>query len=212
MAFTSIRCTARDTCATWCGRPSSRAPAPPGATRPLWTSSPRSSSLPAGPRANAGWPKATRASGSPFTPRRRPTAVSGVPRLEALGKELSVLARDGRFADMPARVPDALLDAVAVSAAPPVWARPFAHVTLAIGAARLPGRADPGGRPRRVLCGAGRRDQIRATDRRLPLNDAIGRRDDGTPIGTSIMRRKQGSAVDPRADRGWGPRCGRGGH
>ena len=37
---------------------------------------------------------------------------------EALGKELSVLARDGRFADMPARVPDALLDAVAVSAAP----------------------------------------------------------------------------------------------
>ena len=37
---------------------------------------------------------------------------------EALGKELSVLARDGRFADMPAHVPDALLDAVAVSAAP----------------------------------------------------------------------------------------------
>ena len=37
---------------------------------------------------------------------------------EALGKELSVLAREGRFADMPARVPDALLDAVAVSAGP----------------------------------------------------------------------------------------------
>jgi probable F420-dependent oxidoreductase len=37
---------------------------------------------------------------------------------EALGKELSALARAGNFADMPARVPDALLDAVAVSAAP----------------------------------------------------------------------------------------------
>ena len=37
---------------------------------------------------------------------------------EALGKELSGLARAGRFADMPARVPDALLDAVAVSAGP----------------------------------------------------------------------------------------------
>ena len=37
---------------------------------------------------------------------------------EALGQELSALARNGRFADMPARVPDALLDAVAVSAAP----------------------------------------------------------------------------------------------
>jgi probable F420-dependent oxidoreductase len=39
-------------------------------------------------------------------------------RFEALGKELSVLARDGRFADMPARIPDALLDAVAVRAEP----------------------------------------------------------------------------------------------
>jgi probable F420-dependent oxidoreductase len=37
---------------------------------------------------------------------------------EALGKELSGLAREGRFADMAAHVPDALLDAVAVSAAP----------------------------------------------------------------------------------------------
>jgi probable F420-dependent oxidoreductase len=37
---------------------------------------------------------------------------------EALGKELSGLARAGRFADMATRVPDALLDAVAVSAAP----------------------------------------------------------------------------------------------
>jgi probable F420-dependent oxidoreductase len=37
---------------------------------------------------------------------------------EALGQELSALARDGRFADMPARLPDALLDAVAVHAAP----------------------------------------------------------------------------------------------
>ena len=37
---------------------------------------------------------------------------------EALGKELSGLAREGRFAEMPARVPDALLDAVAVSAGP----------------------------------------------------------------------------------------------
>ncbi len=38
--------------------------------------------------------------------------------LEALGKELSGLAREGRFADMAARVPDALLDAVTVSAEP----------------------------------------------------------------------------------------------
>jgi probable F420-dependent oxidoreductase len=37
---------------------------------------------------------------------------------EALGKELSGLARDGRFADMPARVPDALLDAIVVRAEP----------------------------------------------------------------------------------------------
>src|ERR687891_251830 len=37
---------------------------------------------------------------------------------EALGQELSGLARAGRFADMPAQVPDALLDAVAVSAGP----------------------------------------------------------------------------------------------
>ncbi|MGH6887549.1 MAG: TIGR03617 family F420-dependent LLM class oxidoreductase [Geminicoccales bacterium] len=37
---------------------------------------------------------------------------------EALGKELSGLARAGRFAAMPARVPDALLEAVAVSAEP----------------------------------------------------------------------------------------------
>ena len=37
---------------------------------------------------------------------------------EALGQELSGLARAGRFAEMAARVPDALLDAVAVSAAP----------------------------------------------------------------------------------------------
>ncbi|HSJ96108.1 MAG TPA: LLM class flavin-dependent oxidoreductase, partial [Myxococcota bacterium] len=37
---------------------------------------------------------------------------------EALGQELSVLAREGRFADMPARVPDALLDAVAARAGP----------------------------------------------------------------------------------------------
>jgi probable F420-dependent oxidoreductase len=37
---------------------------------------------------------------------------------EALGRELSALARAGRFDELPARVPDALLDAVAVSAAP----------------------------------------------------------------------------------------------
>jgi probable F420-dependent oxidoreductase len=36
----------------------------------------------------------------------------------ALGNELSGLAREGRFSEMAARVPDALLDAVAVSAAP----------------------------------------------------------------------------------------------
>jgi probable F420-dependent oxidoreductase len=37
---------------------------------------------------------------------------------EALGRELSGLARSGGFAEMEAQVPDALLDAVAVSAAP----------------------------------------------------------------------------------------------
>jgi probable F420-dependent oxidoreductase len=37
---------------------------------------------------------------------------------EALGRALSGLARDGRFADMAAHVPDALLEAVAVSATP----------------------------------------------------------------------------------------------
>ena len=37
---------------------------------------------------------------------------------EELGKELSALARNGRFAEMPARVPDALLEAVVVSAEP----------------------------------------------------------------------------------------------
>jgi probable F420-dependent oxidoreductase len=37
---------------------------------------------------------------------------------EDLGVELSALARSGRFADMAARVPDALLEAVAVSAPP----------------------------------------------------------------------------------------------
>jgi probable F420-dependent oxidoreductase len=37
---------------------------------------------------------------------------------EARGRELSELARTGRFADMPAHVPDALLDAVAVSVRP----------------------------------------------------------------------------------------------
>lgn len=37
---------------------------------------------------------------------------------EALGRELSGLARAGRFAEMAAHVPDALLEAVAVSAAP----------------------------------------------------------------------------------------------
>jgi probable F420-dependent oxidoreductase len=37
---------------------------------------------------------------------------------EALGKELSGLAREGRFAEMAAHLPDALLDAVAVHAPP----------------------------------------------------------------------------------------------
>jgi probable F420-dependent oxidoreductase len=37
---------------------------------------------------------------------------------EGLGKELSALARAGRFAEMPARIPDALLEAVAVVAEP----------------------------------------------------------------------------------------------
>jgi probable F420-dependent oxidoreductase len=38
--------------------------------------------------------------------------------LEELGKDLSALARNGRFADLAGNVPDALLDAVAISAAP----------------------------------------------------------------------------------------------
>jgi probable F420-dependent oxidoreductase len=38
--------------------------------------------------------------------------------LEALGRELNGLARERRFADMAAHVPDALLEAVAISAAP----------------------------------------------------------------------------------------------
>ena len=50
---------------------------------------------------------------------------------EALGKELSGLAREGRFAEMAARVPDALLDAVAVNAAPAAWARRSARATRA---------------------------------------------------------------------------------
>jgi probable F420-dependent oxidoreductase len=37
---------------------------------------------------------------------------------EALGRELSALARSGRFAEMPARVPDGLLEAVVVRAEP----------------------------------------------------------------------------------------------
>ena len=50
------------------------------------------------------------------TPTYRPfVAYHG---FEALDKELSGLARDGRFADMAAHIPDALLDAIAVSAEP----------------------------------------------------------------------------------------------
>ncbi len=77
---------------------------------------------------------------------------------EALGQELSALARERRFADMPARVPDALLDAVAVSAEP-------ARVGAAIRAryagdlvqrvypyAPIPA-ADPGGRLAALVAG-----------------------------------------------------------
>jgi probable F420-dependent oxidoreductase len=50
------------------------------------------------------------------TPTYRP--VLAYHGFESLGKDLSQLARAGRFAEMPARIPDALLDAVAVSAQP----------------------------------------------------------------------------------------------
>jgi probable F420-dependent oxidoreductase len=77
---------------------------------------------------------------------------------EALGRELSVLAREGRFADMPARIPDALLDAVAVSAEP---AR-LAHAIRARYAGDLVQRvypyapipaSDPGGRLAALVAG-----------------------------------------------------------
>ena len=77
---------------------------------------------------------------------------------EALGQELSALARERRFADLPVRVPDALLDAVAVSAEP-------ARVGAAI-RARYPGDLvqriypyaptppdDPGGRLAALIAG-----------------------------------------------------------
>ena len=73
MAFTSTRCTARGICATSCGPPLSRAPAPRGATRRRSISSPRSSSSPARPRPSARRPRATRAARSPSTPRPRAT-------------------------------------------------------------------------------------------------------------------------------------------
>jgi probable F420-dependent oxidoreductase len=50
------------------------------------------------------------------TPTYRPFLA--YPGFEGLGKELSALARAGRFAEMPARIPDALLEAVAVFAEP----------------------------------------------------------------------------------------------
>ena len=68
---------------------------------------------------------------------------------EGLGKELSGLARNGRFVDMPALVPDALLDAVAVSAEPAGVGEAHSRALCRrSGAANLPVRADPGGRPR----------------------------------------------------------------
>jgi hypothetical protein len=50
------------------------------------------------------------------TPSYRPFLA--YPGFEALGMELSGLARSGRFGDMAAHVPDALLEAVTVGAEP----------------------------------------------------------------------------------------------
>ena len=78
---------------------------------------------------------------------------------EALGQELSALARAGRFAEMPALVPDALLEAVAVSAAPDrVGARDPRALRWRSGPARLPlcgavPADDPGGRFAALVAG-----------------------------------------------------------
>ena len=81
---------------------------------------------------------------------------------EALGRELSGLARGGRFADMAAQVPDALLEAVAVSAAPARLGEAIrARYERRPAPARLPLCGDAGGRPGRPHRGAGSRDQSR---------------------------------------------------
>jgi probable F420-dependent oxidoreductase len=90
------------------------------------------------------------------TPSYRPfLAYHGI---DTLGKELSGLARAGRFAEMAAHIPDALLDAVAVSAAPPavghaIRARYAGDLAQRVYPyARLPA-ADPGGRFAALIAG-----------------------------------------------------------
>ena len=92
--------------------------------------------------------------------------------LEALGKELSALARAGRFAEMPARVPDALLDAVAVSAEPArvgetIRARYAGDLVQRV-SPYAPIPAEPGGRLRRWSPGSDADDRPATGAARLP--------------------------------------------
>jgi probable F420-dependent oxidoreductase len=78
--------------------------------------------------------------------------------LEALGHELSALARAGRFDEMAGRVPDALLDAVAVHAPPAglaaaIRARYAGNLVERIYPYASIPADDPGGRLRALLAG-----------------------------------------------------------
>jgi probable F420-dependent oxidoreductase len=78
--------------------------------------------------------------------------------LEALGKELSELARSGRFAEMAAQVPDALIDAVAVRTEPArlgeaLHARYADDLVQRIGPYNPIPAADPGGRLGALVAG-----------------------------------------------------------
>jgi probable F420-dependent oxidoreductase len=77
---------------------------------------------------------------------------------EGLGKDLSALARAGRFAEMPARIPDALLEAVAVVAEPArvgqaVRARYAGGLVQRLCPYGLIPADDPGGRFRALVAG-----------------------------------------------------------
>ena len=86
--------------------------------------------------------------------------------LEAVGQELSRLARERRFAELPARVPDALLEAVAVSAEPArvgqaIRARYAGDLVQRVYPYAPTPAADPDGRFAALVD----RDQIDLTDR-----------------------------------------------